>query len=38
MVQKFGIEGLLNIDESQKNKVRIETNMEKEEAEIIDKR
>ena len=36
MVQKFGIEGLLNVDESQKHKVRIETNMEREEAEIID--
>ena len=38
MVDKFGLEGLLTIDDKQKKSVHIEINMEKEEAQIIDQR
>ena len=38
MVQKFGLEGLLTVDDAQKQTVKIEINTEKEEAYIIDNR
>ena len=38
MVQKFGIEGLLTVDETVKQQVTIEMDVEKEEAYIIDQR
>ena len=38
MVQKFGIEGLLIVDDSVKKQVKVEMNVEKEEAYIIDQR
>ena len=38
MVQKFGLEGLLSIDEKSKSQHVIETSVEKEEARIEDRK
>ena len=35
MVKKFGIEGLLTIDESQRDNIQIESNPEQEKAQIV---
>ena len=38
MVQKYGLEGLLVVDDTVKKQVTVEMNVEKEEAYIIDQR
>jgi len=38
MVQKYGLEGLLVVDDAVKKQVTVEMNVEKEEAYIIDQR